>query len=373
MNFIDIQAQYKRLKAEIDEAIAGVLTHGQFIMGPEVAEFEKEMASFIGVKHCISCANGTDALQLLYMAYGIGAGDAVFCPDITIIATIEPACMLGATPVFCDIETDTYNMCPISLEKQIKSVISEGKLVPKAVVPIDFLGNPANYQALEQVCQKYGLILIEDAAQSTGAHYHGKLCGSLGHSAATSFFPAKPLGCYGDGGAVFTNDDNIADICKSIRIHGQGPLGKYHNVRVGVNSRLDTLQAAILLPKLKALKSFEIDARQTVASIYNKAFSHCFVTPYVAENTQSIYAQYSLLAAGEHQRGDVLDRLNKADIPSMVYYPAPLHTLEVFQHVQHYGECFLNSIDYCRRTFSLPMHPYLTEDDQRQVIDCVLK
>jgi dTDP-4-amino-4,6-dideoxygalactose transaminase len=372
LNFIDIQAQYQYLKAELDAGVAAVLKHGQFIMGPEVAEFEQELADFIGVKNCISCANGTDALQMLYMAYGIGVGDAVFCPNITFIATIESACMLGATPVFCDITLDTYSLCPESLELQIKAVLAEGRLTPKIVIAVDFLGNPANYQALDEVCKKYGLLLIEDAAQSMGAIYQGQACGSLGDSASTSFFPAKPLGCYGDGGAILTNDDNIADICRSLRVHGKGPLGKYHNVRVGVNSRLDTLQAAILLSKLNVLKTHEITARQTVADYYNNAFTGHFVTPYVAEGTKSIYAQYALLASDEPQRDAILEKLKKAGIPSMVYYPAPLHTLEVFRNVSHYDERFLNALEYCRRTFSLPMHPYLTKEDQCKVIDCVL-
>ena len=373
MDFIDLKAQYKHLKSEIDAGIAEVLSHAQFIMGPEVSLFERGLASFSGVKHCISCANGTDALQLIYMAYGIGPGDAVFCPDITFIATIEPACMLGATPIFCDITPDTYNICPESLERQINAVISEGQLTPKAVVPVDFLGNPADYNELSGICKKHGLLLIEDAAQSIGATYRGKACGGFGDSAITSFFPAKPLGCYGDGGAVLTNDDSIAEICESLRVHGKGPLGKYHNVRIGINSRLDTLQAAILLPKLKALGEYETASRQTVADRYNEAFSGYFTTPYIEPGNQSIYAQYALLAADKTQRDAVLDRLKKAGIPSMIYYPAPLHTLDVFKHTHNYSEKFTNSQDYCSRTFSLPMHPYLTAESQDRVVYCVTR
>ena len=373
MNFIDLQAQYRHLKSEIDAGIAAVLAHGQFIMGPEVELFERELASFVGVRHCISCANGTDALQMLYMAYGIGAGDAVFCPDVTFISSVEPACMLGATPVFCDITFDTYNLCPESLERQINAVLAEGKLTPKAVVAVDFLGNPAGYRALEKVCEKYGLLLIEDAAQSIGASYQGQRCGSFGDSAIASFFPAKPLGCYGDGGAVLTNDDAIAGVCRSLRVHGKGSKGKYHNVRIGVNSRLDTLQAAILLPKLRALQEHEIDARQRVARRYNEAFEDKFVTPAVREDTMSVYAQYALLAKNREERDAILERLDERQIPNMVYYPTPMHMLPVFENACSYGEGFKNAIDYCGRTFSLPMHPYLEDGEQDKVLAAIIR
>ena len=372
MNFIDLKAQYQHLKAEIDSSIAAVLDHGQYIMGPEVAELEEELKSFIDIKHCITCANGTDALQMLYMAYGIGQGDAVFCPNVTFIATIEPACMLGAVPVFCDIAPLTHNMCLESLERQINAVLTENKLTPKAVIAVDLLGNPMDYNALEKICQKYGLLLIEDAAQSFGSFYNGRACGSFGDSAITSFFPAKPLGCYGDGGAIFTNNDTLTDICRSLRVHGKGSKGKYHNERIGLNSRLDTIQAAILRPKLKALQSYEINARSKVAKRYNEAFSNYFTIQLIADGTQSIYAQYVLLADNKSQRDTILERLKKDNIPSMVYYPAALHELEVFQNICHYDERFVNSISYCQRTFSLPMHPYLSEEDQERVINCVL-
>ena len=372
MQFIDLKAQYQRLKSDINAGITNVLNHGQYIMGSEVAELEKELSSFVGVKHSITCANGTDALQMLYMAYGIGSGDAVFCPDVTFIATIEPACMLGSTPVFCDIDMRTFNLCPISLEKQIKAVLAEGKLTPKAVVPVDLLGNPADYTAIQEICQRYNLILIADAAQSMGATYRGQACGSLGESATTSFFPAKPLGCYGDGGAIFTNDDTIADICRSLRVHGKGAKGKYHNARIGLNSRLDTLQAAILLPKLKALREYEIATRQEVAIRYNTAFANRFTHQHIVQGSTSVYAQYVLLAENEALRNATVEKLQNANIPTMIYYPAPLHTLEVFQDVNHYDEVFTNALSYCNRTFSLPMHPYLTEKEQVQIAEAIL-
>ena len=373
MQFIDLQAQYMNLKADIDASIKSVLDHGQYIMGKEVAELEKQLSEFVGIKHAITCANGTDALQMLYMAYGIGIGDAVFCPDVTFIATIEPACMLGAAPVFCDVDQETYNICPQSLERQIKAVMAEGKFTPKAVVSVDILGNPADYANLESVCKEYGLLLIEDAAQSMGSFYKHRACGSFGDSAITSFFPAKPLGCYGDGGAIFTNDDSIADICKSLRVHGKGKKGKYHNERIGLNSRLDTLQAAILLPKLKALKENEITTRQQIAKRYNDCFKDNFAIQKIEEGCQSIYAQYVLLAKNERERDSIVSGLMSKGIPTMVYYPLPLHMLEVFNDAKHYGESFANSIDYCQRTFSLPMHPYLSEDNQSKIIDAVLE
>ena len=371
MQFIDLGAQYRTLQSEIDERIGAVLNHGHFIMGPEVAELEQRLAEFTGIRHCLSCANGTDALQLLYMAYGVGAGDTVFCTDITMVATIEPACMLGAAPVFCDIEPDTYNISAASLERQIRAVLVEGKHRPKAVVAVDIFGNPCDYEAIEAVCNKHGLILIEDAAQSFGSTYSGKRCGSFGDSATTSFFPAKPLGCYGDGGAIFTDDDSIAGICESLRTHGKGPGGKYANVRIGVNSRLDTIQAAILLPKLEAFPS-EMERRQAAANHYNEAFSGKFATQFIAEGSRSAYAQYVLLAGDSAERDAAIERLNAAGIPNMIYYPAPMHSLPVFGQANHYGEAFPNATSYCARTFSLPFHPYLTKEEQDFVISAVL-
>lgn len=373
MQFIDVKAQYEALKTEIDANIHAVLDSAHFISGPQVKELEEKLAAYTGRKHCITCANGTDALQIAYMLYGIGRGDAVFCSDITFIASTEPAKMLGATPVFCDVEPDTYNLKPESLERQIQAVLAEGKLTPKAVVAVDILGNPCEYDAIIPICEKYGLILIEDAAQSFGASYHGRKCCSFGHVATTSFFPAKPLGCYGDGGAIFLDDDELAAICRSICIHGKGPRGKYDNVRVGMNSRLDTIQAAVLLPKLKALADYEIDNRQKVADRYNAAFSKDFTTPHVRENCQSVYAQYAILAKDTETRDRVVAHLTQKKIPNMIYYPTPQHALPVFSGEPTYGEAYTNANDYCARTLSLPMHAYLREEDQQQVIDAVLE
>lgn len=373
MQFIDLKAQYHALQAEIDRNIHDVLQTGVFIGGPYVKKLEAQLAEFVGRKHCISCANGTDALQIAYMVAGVGVGDAVFCPDMTFISSTEPAKMLGATPVFCDITPDTYCLCPQSLERQIQAVLAEGKLKPKAVVAVDILGNPCDYDAIGTICERYGLLLIEDAAQSFGASYHGKKCGAFGQVATTSFFPAKPLGCYGDGGAIFTDDDTLAEVMRSICVHGKGPGGKYDNIRVGVNSRLDALQAAVLLPKLKALAAREAEARQVVAHRYSRAFAGKLTTPFVAENCVSIWAQYALLAKDTAQRDRIVTHLQKAGIPNMIYYPTPQHALPVFRQEPCYSETFVNANDYCARTFSLPMHPYLEETEQQQVVDVVLE
>ena len=373
MQFIDLKTQYAVLKDEINANIQSVLNSTQFIGGSYVKELEEQLAAFTGRKHCITCANGTDALQLAFMACGIGKGDAVFAPDMTFISSTEPAAMFGAVSVFCDITPDTYNICLESLERQIQAVLAEGKYTPKAVVAVDILGNPCDYDAISAVCEKYGLILIEDAAQSFGASYKGKKTCSFGHIAVTSFFPAKPLGCYGDGGAVFTDDDGADALIRSLCVHGKGPGGKYNNIRIGKNSRLDNLQAAVLLPKLKALADYEMDARQTVARRYSAAMAGKFTTPFVAEGCMSAWAQYALLAENTTQRDRIIAHLTEKDIPNMVYYPMPQHALPVFREEPCYGETFKNANDYCARTFSLPMHPYLSEVEQQTVIDAVLE
>ena len=373
MQFIDLKAQYRALKPEIDANIQAVLDSAQFIGGAYVKELEEKLAAFVGRKHCVTCANGTDALQIAYMSAGIGPGDAVFCPDITFVASTEPAKMFGATIVFCETLPDTYNLDPASLERQIQAVLAEGKYTPKAVVAVDIYGNPADYDTIIPICEKYGLLLIEDAAQSFGAVYHGKRCGAFGAVATTSFFPAKPLGCYGDGGAIFTDDDEMAALYRQICIHGKGPRGKYDNVIVGLNSRLDNLQSAILLPKLKALADYELDARQVVARRYEEGLSGRLTTPFVKPDCVSVYAQYVVLAEDTTQRDKIVAHLTEKGIPNMIYYPMPQHVLPVFKDEPTYGETFVNASDYCARTFSLPMHPYLEEAEQRTVINAVLE
>lgn len=373
MEFIDLKAQYRALKPEIDANIQAVLEAGQFIGGPYVKELERQLADYVGRKHCITCGNGTDALQAAYMALGVGEGDAVFCPDCTFIATVEPAYMLGATPVFCDVSMDSYNLDPESLERQIQAVLAEGKLTPKVVAAVDFLGNPCDYDAIGAICEKYGLILLEDAAQSMGASYKGKMCCSFGAVSTTSFFPAKTLGCYGDGGAIFTDDDALAGLLRSICVHGKGPGGKYDNIRVGLNSRLDNLQAAILLPKLKALGAYEIRDREAIASRYSAAFAGKFTLPPAPADGQHSWYQYTLLAEDTAQRDRMVSRLKEAGIPTNLYYPTPMHALPVFQALDQYGETFPNATAYCARTVSIPMHPYLEEAVQDEIVKAVLE
>ena len=373
MQFIDLQAQYRVLKPKIDANIQAVLDAGQFIGGTYVKELEDKLAAYVGRKHCITCGNGTDALQAAYMALGVGPGDAVFCPNCTFIASVEPAYMLGATPVFCDVSMDSYNLDPAALERQVQAVLAEGKLKPRVVAAVDFLGNPCDYDALEAVCEKYDLILLEAAAQSMGASYKGRMCCSFGAISTTSFFPAKTLGCYGDGGAIFTDDDETAALLRSICVHGKGPGGKYNNIRVGINSRLDNLQAAILLPKLEALADYEVQNREAIAKRYSTAFAGKFVLPPVEKDSQHSWYQYTILAADTAQRERIEAHLKEKGIPSMVYYPTPQHALPVFQGLEPYGETFPNALDYCARTLSLPMHPYLDEETQDAVIAAVLE
>ena len=373
MQFIDLKAQYQALKPEIDANIQAVLDSAQFIGGPYVKELEEKLATYVGRKHCITCGNGTDALQAAYMALGVGPGDAVFCPDCTFIASVEPAYMLGATPVFCDVSMDSYNLDPASLERQVQAVLAEGKLKPRVVAAVDFLGNPCDYDVLEAACEKYGLTLLEDAAQSMGASYKGKMCCSFGAISATSFFPAKTLGCYGDGGAIFTDDDETAALLRSICVHGKGPGGKYDNIRVGVNSRLDNLQAAILQPKLEALADYEVQNREAIAGRYSAAFAGKFVLPPVEQDSQHSWYQYTILASNTAQRERIEAHLKEKGIPSMVYYPTPQHALPVFRDLNQYGETFPNATNYCARTLSLPMHPYLDEETQDKVIGAVLE
>ena len=370
MEFIDLKAQYRALQPAIDARIQKVLDEAHFIGGSEVKELETQLAAFVGRKHCVSCANGTEALQLAFMAYGIGEGDAVFCPDMTFISSVEPAVMLGATPVFCDVDLATYNLDPASLEHQIERVEREGKLRPRFAVAVDFLGNPADFEEISEICSAHGIILIEDAAQGTGASRNGKKCGSFGDIATTSFFPSKPLGCYGDGGAVFTDDDEIAAVLNSLKVHGKGPKGKYDNIRIGLNSRLDTLQAAVLLAKLEALEQ-EILTRQAVAKRYDEAFAGKLQIPVVAEGSVSAYAQYCMLAESREQRQRILDAMKAASVPSLIYYPHVLHELVAFAPYEGGGN-LPNAKRYADCNFGLPFSPYLTEEDQQRVIDTVL-
>lgn len=370
MEYIDLKSQYRTLKPKIDANIKSVLEKSDYISGSLVQEFEKKFAEYLGVKHVIACSDGTAALQLIYMANHIGVGDAVFCPDMTFIASIEPAVLLGATPIFCEIDEQTYNIDIESLKRQIEAVIKEGKLHPRAVVAVDFLGNPADFVELREMADQYGLLLIEDAAQASSASYRGIKCGANSDIAATSFFPSKPLGCYGDGGAVMTNDDETAQIIKSMHVHGSGK-NKYDNVRIGMNARLDTIQAAVLLPKLEELPT-EIERRQAIAKRYNEALADYVKVPYVSQGNISSYAQYVVCAKNEKERDSIRTELSNHAIPTILYYPTPLHRLPVFKSVCQYEETFLNTDRYSQCSFGIPFSPYITDEDQKKVIDAII-
>lgn len=368
MQFIDLKAQQARIRDKIDARIATVLDHGAYILGPEVKELETKLAEFCGVKHAITCANGTDALQLALMALGVRAGDAVFCPSFTFAATAEVVPGTGATPVFVEVDPVSFNMDPDSLSRAITHAREIG-LNPKAVIPVDLFGLPADYDAITAIANAEGLKMIGDSAQGFGGTYRGKTTGSFGDLATTSFFPAKPLGCYGDGGALFTDDETLAELLISLRFHGKGDY-KYNNVRIGMNSRLDTIQAAILLEKL-AIYSDEIDARQRVADRYTDALQDVIDTPKVGNESQSIWAQYTLKTRTGQDRDAIMRTLKEAGIPSMVYYPMPLHTQKAYDMFPTDPAGLPVSETLSKQVFSLPMHPYLDTDTQDNVINAL--
>lgn len=367
MQFRDLKRQYQVLKPSMDEAIGRVLEASNYISGKQVAELEAELAAYVGVKHCITCGNGTDALTLALMALGIGEGDAVFVPDFTFFSSAETVAYEGATPVFTDILEETFNMDPDSLERVIEAVRKEGKLTPKLIVTVDLFGLPAEYDRIRAIADKYGLYILEDAAQGFGGVYHGKRAGSFGDIATTSFFPAKPLGCYGDGGAVLTDNDEWAALLRSFRVHGKGS-DKYDNVRIGMNSRLDTLQAAVLQVKLKAFRDYELADTDRIASGYAEGLKGCVKVPAVPEGLSSGWAQYSILLKDESERDAVQAYLKENEVPSMIYYQRGMHQQTAFAGSNLYGEEFPVTSDVCRRVLALPLSPYLTEEDQQKVI-----
>ena len=368
MEFIDLASQQKIIIDKIESNIKTVLNHGKYIMGPEVKALEETLVNYVGVKHAVSCASGTDALLMALMAYKIGQGDAVFTTPFTFIATAEVISLLGATPVFVDIDPNTYNIDPQKLEEAIKKTKqTNNALRPKAIIPVDLFGLTADYDAIKKIAQDHNLIVIEDAAQSFGAEYKNKKACSFGDVACTSFFPAKPLGCYGDGGMCFTNNTEIETILKSIRVHGQGGH-KYDNARIGINGRIDTIQASILLAKFDIFPE-EIKMREEAAARYSKLLSTIpyLKTPVIPEGYQSAWAQYSILAENEKQREMLLSALNKEKIPSAIYYPKPLHLQEAFSFLGYKNGDFPVSEDIAARIFSLPMHPYLKMEDQQKI------
>ena len=383
MQFIDLKAQQARIRDTIESNLRGVLDHGRYIMGPEIQELEKRLAAFAGAKHAVGCSSGTDALLLALMALDVGPGDAVFTPPFTFVATAEVVSLLGATPVFVDIDRTTFNIDPAALEKAVLAVEASddkrhplpeaaGMLTPRAVIPVDLFGLPADYDAIDEVAKKHDLAVIEDAAQSFGGEYKGRKACSLGDVACTSFFPAKPLGGYGDGGMVFTGDDDLQETVRSILVHGQG-RDKYENVRIGMNGRLDTLQAAVLLAKFDIFPE-EIALRRTVAARYAEKLTAAapdLILPNVPEGYGSAWAQYSVLARDGAHRAECREKLQEKGIPTAVYYPKPLHLQTAFSRLGYEEGTFPASERCSERIFSLPMHPYLEEADQDRIAEAL--
>ena len=364
--FRDLKAQYQALKPQIDKAIQTVLDEGHFIMGRQVRELEESLAEYVGVKHCITCANGTDALLMVLMAWDIKAGDTVFVPDFTFFATAEVVALVGATPVFVDVDEDTFNIDPVKLEAAIQRTLKEGLYKPRAIIPVDLFGLPANYPAIEKIAEKYNLLILEDGAQGFGGKIGERKACSFGHAATTSFFPAKPLGCYGDGGAIFTNNDGLAEELKSIRVHGKG-ITRYDNVRIGLNSRLDTIQAAILQEKLQAFIDYELEQINQIAKLYTEKLKNIVKTPVIPDGYYSSWAQYTVQLENKKQRDTLQQKLKEQGIPTMIYYPKPMHQQIAFEDTAINTNNPSTTEDLCDRVLSLPMHPYLDEKSIAEV------
>lgn len=367
--FNDLSAQYRHLKAEIDAGIADVIGGCHFISGPQVEQLEQELCRYTGRKYCVSTGSGTDALLMPLMAEKIGAGDAVFVPALTFFASAEVASLVGATPVFCDVDGDTFNMDPASLKQQIEKTLREGKLKPRAVIAVDLFGQPADFPAIRKICDEYGLFLVEDAAQGFGGAIGDKKACSFGDASATSFFPAKALGCYGDGGAVFTDDEALYSVLVSLRVHGKGSF-KYDNVRLGLNARLDTLQAAVLLPKLHAFDA-ENEHRRRSAALYTKLLAGSVQAPVIKEGFSSGFGYYTVKAESSGQREKLREGLKAAGIPTMIYYPIPLHLQKVYAPLGYRKGDFPVAEHLCDVVFSLPMHGYLTDDKVKYICDTI--
>ncbi len=379
MQFIDLAAQQKRIRDRIEANIAAILDHGRYIMGPEIKSLEEKLAGYVGVKHACACASGTDALLLALMAHGIGPGDAILTTPFTFVATGEVISLLGATPVFVDIDPQTFNLDPARLQQAMQAISenaagdhplprSDVSLAARGIIAVDLFGLPADYDRINAIAGRHGLFVLEDAAQSFGAEHRGTMAGNLADIGCTSFFPAKPLGCYGDGGMCFTADEKLAEIMDSLRVHGKGSH-KYDNVRTGINGRMDTLQAAILLAKFDIFPE-EIELRQQVAARYTRLLNQQAEvrTPAVPNEMKSAWAQYSVLARDEAHRAQLQARLKAAGIPTAIYYPRPLHLQTAFKSLGYKEGDFTISEDFSSRIFSLPMHPYLSGADQERII-----
>ena len=366
MDFIDLKAQQIKIRSLINERIQNVLDHGKYIQGPEVFELEEKLSEYNKVKYCISCSSGTDALLIPLLAKNIGPGDAVITTPFTYIATAEVISLLGAEPVFCDIYPETFNLNPLKIKEAYEYAIHKG-LKPKAIIPVDLFGLPARYRLIKEIARELDLFILEDAAQGFGGQIRGQRSSSFGHVSTTSFFPAKPLGCYGDGGAIFTDDEDLASKIKSIRVHGGGE-DKYENIRIGVNGRLDTIQAAILIEKLKIFDQ-EIQSRNKKAEYYSLNIEESLKVPFVPSGYLSSWAQYSLVSKSNNERERYLKKLKKQEIPAMVYYKIPLHLQRVYQKLGYQKGDFPIAEQVSRRIFSIPFHPYISKEDQDRIIE----
>lgn len=380
MQFRDLPKQYEVLKPQIDAAMLEVAASARFIGGPQVKELEQALAEYVGVKHCITCGNGTDAITIAMRAWGVGKGDAVFVPDFTFFSSGECPADEGATPIYVDVDQRTYNLDPVKLEEAVQKIIAEGMYKAKAVVAVDLFGLPADYPAIKAVCEKYGLLLLEDAAQGFGGSINGKLAGSFGDISTTSFFPAKPLGCYGDGGAIFTDNDEWADLIRSYCVHGKDtsnpndPNAKYNNIRIGKNSRLDTLQAAILLPKFKAFVDYELDDVNKVAGWYTEGLKNTdLILPLFPEGFYSSWAQYTVQLPEGVDRKALQDSLKAAGIPSMVYYPKTMHSHGAFTGTDSAVADSPVAEQLCKTVLSLPLDPYKTREEIDLVVTEIKK
>ncbi len=370
MEFRDLKKQYQIHQKEIDDALRAVIQETHFINGPQVTQLEEKLAAYAGVKHCVTCANGTDALQLALMAWKIGAGDAVFVPDFTFFSSGEVVPLVGAVPVFVDIDADTYNISPESLEQAIEYVVQHTDLTPRVVVAVDLFGQPAAYDKIRKIAKRYNLLILEDAAQAFGGRIGEHRTCSFGDISTTSFFPAKPLGCYGDGGAVFTDNDEWADILRSLHVHGKGG-DKYDNIRIGLNSRLDTLQAAVLLAKMDFLEE-ELKRCDQIAAAYTKRLAGAVKTPVILEGMGSAWAQYTICVENREERDHLMGALKEAGIPTAVYYKKPMHLQQAFAGHQIEAVPCVRTEEICGRCLSLPMHPYLDEEQIEAVCGQVL-
>jgi len=366
MEFLDLKTQQKRIRKPLEKRINKILDHGAYIMGPEVFELEEKLADYCGVKHAISCSSGTDALLIPLMAWGIGPGDAVFTTPFTYVATAEVISILGATPVFVDVYESTYNIDCEKLEIEINKVIEEGKLKPKAIIPVDLFGLPARYRLIDKIAKKYNLKVIEDAAQSFGGSIRDKKVGTFGDIAATSFYPAKPLGCYGDGGAIFTNDDSLAEECKAIRIHGT-KTDRYNSERIGLNGRFDSIQAAVILEKLTIFDE-ELGRRNIIDANYREYLNNAQYHP---EGYQSAHALFSIVLGSNNKRHNLIDRLSQKKIPSVIYYKFPIHLMKAFQYLGYQKGSLPISENLSHSILSLPMHPYLSEADIDFIVNTI--